>query len=381
MNILSRSCSIIKLGLSKIYFVRYLYSKIKMKFDVYVQNLVDQSISSKLKLTQNEQPNITELNLILRDMKAIRLNIKNFGYQLARDLTKNGLGIDEILYFEFVNLKSKPSTQEDIESKWLKYWCQQLKINPIYHRKIWELCYIPQAIHEHFRNDKKLTGIGFGCGQEPLPSLFAAMGWNITVTDLQPEKAMGMGWIETGQYTDTLSQVFYSDIVNRQIFEENVSLKYVDMNDISDDLQHSFDFCWSVCALEHLGSIQKGLDFIENSLKVLKVGGIAVHTTEYNYTNEPEIIDNWQTVIFQRHHFEEIEQKLISKGYDVKPLDFNVGNKPLDKFIDLPPFSVGEGWLSRDNWSENNQDVGVHLKINIDGYPCTCFGLIITKGK
>lgn len=381
MNTLSRTYFFVKHGLSKIFFLRYFYSKIKIKFDIYVQNLIDKSISSKIRLNQNGQPNITELNLILRDMKAIRLNIKNFGYQLARDLTKSTLSTGEILYFEVVNLKSKPSTQEDIESKWLKYWCQQLKINPIYHRKIWELCYIPQAVYEHFETDKKLTGIGFGCGQEPLPSLFAAMGWNVTVTDLHPERAMGMGWIETGQYTDTLSQVFYSDIVDRQKFEQNVSLKYIDMNDISDDLKDSFNFCWSVCALEHLGSIQKGLDFIENSLKVLKVGGIAVHTTEYNYTNEPEIIDNWQTVIFQRNHFEELTKRLISKGYNVETLDFNVGNKPLDKFIDIPPFSVGEGWISRDNWNKNNEDVGVHLKINIDGYPCTCFGLIIKKMK
>ncbi|MBO1064033.1 class I SAM-dependent methyltransferase [Dolichospermum flos-aquae UHCC 0037] len=203
------------------------------------------------------------------------------------------------------------------------------------------------------------------------------MGWKITVTDLHPDQVKGMGWMETDQHTDMLEQVFYPDIVNQDTFKENVSLKYVDMNDIPDELHNKYDFCWSVCALEHLGSINKGLDFIENSLKVLKPGGIAVHTTEYNYTNEPETIDNWPTVIFQNRHFEEIAKRLKNQGYQVAELDFNVGNKPLDRFIDIPPYSVGEGWLSKDTWNDINQ--GGHLKLTVDGYPCTCFGLIIRK--
>lgn len=141
-------------------------------------------------------------------MKAISLNIKNLGYQLARDLTDKSLNMDEKLSFQSTKLRSKPTTQEDIESKWLKYWCQQLHITPIYHRKIWELCYVPQAIYSHFGVGQKLSGIGFGCGQEPLPSLFASMGWKITVTDLDPDKAKGLGWMETGQHTNAIEQAF-----------------------------------------------------------------------------------------------------------------------------------------------------------------------------
>jgi SAM-dependent methyltransferase len=337
----------------------------------------ENSIRSLLQLSKDGKPNINELNTILRDMKAIRLNIKNLGYELARDLRRTNLDMDENFSFQSVNLQSKATTQEDVESKWLKYWCQQLKIDPIYHRKIWELCYVPQAIYNHFGASLKLSGIGFGCGQEPLPSLFASMGWEITVTDLHPDKVKGLGWMETGQHTNMLEQAFFAHIVNREAFTENVGLKYVDMNEIPEDLYDSYDFCWSICALEHLGSIKNGLNFIENSLKVLKSGGIAVHTTEYNYTNEPETIDNWPTVIFQNHHFEEISKRLVDLGYQVAELNFDVGSQPLDRFIDIPPFAIGEGWLSKDTWGNTNQ--GAHLKLSVDGYPCTCFGLIIKK--
>ncbi|TYQ26253.1 class I SAM-dependent methyltransferase [Pseudanabaena sp. UWO310] len=334
-------------------------------------------IRSLLQLSKEGQPNINELNLLLRDIKSMRLNIKNFGYELAKDLRRDNLDMDEELSFQPINLQSKATTQEDIESKWLKYWCQQLKIDPIYHRKIWELCYVPQAIYNHFGDKQELTGIGFGCGQEPLPSLFASMGWQITVTDLHPDKVKGLGWMETGQHTNMLEQVFFSTIVDKETFTQNVRLKYVDMNEIPENLHDSYDFCWSICALEHLGSINNGLNFIENSLKVLKSGGIAVHTTEYNYTNEPETIDNWSTVIFQDRHFKDIYNRLVSEGHKVATLNFDVGSQPLDRFIDLPPYAVGEGWLSKETWGDSNQ--GAHLKLSVDGYPCTCFGLIIQK--
>ena len=41
-----------------------------------------------------------------------------------------------------------------------------------------------------------------------------------------------------------------------------------------------------------LGSISQGLDFIENSLNTLVKGGISIHTTEFNFTNNEHTIDN-----------------------------------------------------------------------------------------
>ena len=64
-------------------------------------------------------------------------------------------------------------------------------------------------------------------------------------------------------------------------FRRLVDFRYCDMNNISSDL-HEFDFCWSCCALEHLGSLSAGLRFIERSLDTLRPGGWAVHTTEFN---------------------------------------------------------------------------------------------------
>ncbi|MBV5337004.1 MAG: hypothetical protein J0653_03215, partial [Deltaproteobacteria bacterium] len=71
------------------------------------------------------------------------------------------------------------------------------------------------------------------------------------------------------------------------------------------------DFCWSSCSLEHLGSIKAGLDFIKASLKTLKVGGVAVHTTEYNVSSDEATIDNNPTlVLFRRCDIQGLVEEL-----------------------------------------------------------------------
>ncbi len=200
------------------------------------------------------------------------------------------------------------------------------------------------------------------------------MGIRVTVSDLEPAAAERQGWTATNQHATSPEMCFRPNLVDKESFNERVALKYVDMNSIPADLK-DYDFCWSICSLEHLGSISKGLDFVERSLATLVKGGVAVHTTEFNFANDAETIDNWPTVLFQRHHFEELSARLQAKGHVVTELDFNVGDMPMDKFIDLPPYIHDFKGAVKEAWSQNAN----HLKLMIDGFPSTCFGLIITN--
>ena len=88
-------------------------------------------------------------------------------------------------------------------------------------------------------------------------------------------------------------------------------------------------FCWSICALEHLGSIENGLSFIENSLDTLKPGGVAIHTTEFNFYDDGRTIDNWACVYFQKATFPRTGPKrLRQKGYEVPAIDFRSRRRP-----------------------------------------------------
>lgn len=233
-----------------------------------------------------------------------------------------------------------------------------------------------QALHENGKMVAGARGLGFGCGAEPIPSYLAARDINVTITDLPPSESAHRGWANTNQWTESLETAFHAHLVTRDQFDRNASLRFVDMNAIPDDL-NGYDFCWSLCALEHLGSIQKGLDFIGNSLRVLKPGGVAVHTTEFNFFNDKETIDNWGTVLFQKAHFETLAASLRREGHEVAPLDFDVGRKPLDRFIDIPPYTQ--------NWNDDMQTWWGgderHIKLSIDGFPSTCFGMIVRKTK
>ena len=336
--------------------------------------LTEQKLQALLALTNDRsQPNIGPLWAIAKDLEAIRLNLKFFGYDLARTLAE-ALPVRTDLQPAPIGLTSKACTQEDLESDWAAAWCAELKVPVAFHRKLWEFAFVLQALFEHGKLAEGARGVGFGCGEEPIASYLASRGCQILLTDLPPLDRKAAGWAEGGQHCSALESAFFPDLVAEDVFRRNVALEYVDMTAIPDTLR-DFDFCWSICALEHLGSIQAGLTFIERSMDTLQSGGVAVHTTEFNYLNDDETIDNWATVLYQRRHFRALQERLSAKGHKVLPLDFNIGAKPMDRFIDLPPYLHDWKEPMRREWAANLN----HLKLTVDGFACTCFGLIVVK--
>ena len=337
-----------------------------------VSNIPDLGDFLKL-VDENGHPTNHPLAVRLRNIDNASLNIKQFGYELARQLA-DALPKRTGLKPTHIGLKSKPSTQKDLESDWAAYWCGQLGISVFFHRKLWELAYVLQTFHENGCLRPGARGLGFGCGEEPIPSFLAAKGIDVLVTDLAPDQVMAAGWAATNQHTASRDIAFRDYLVSREAFDRHVALRYVDMNEIPEDLT-GFDFCWSICALEHIGSIAKGLDFLENSLKTLKSGGVSVHTTEFNFSRDDVTIDNWPTVLFQKRHFTEIAERLRAQGHYVAELDYNIGSDPLDKFIDVPPFEHDWTNYMREQWAKHSN----HIKLSVDGFPATCFGIIIRK--
>ncbi|MBK7559823.1 MAG: hypothetical protein IPI54_17045 [Chitinophagaceae bacterium] len=135
------------------------------------------------------------------------------------------------------------------------------------------------------------------------------------------------------------------------------------MNDIPADLV-DFDFNWSSCSFEHLGTIEKGITFLRNQLKTLKPGGWAVHTTEYNISSNDETQDNNDSVFYRKRDIEKIVSLLRADGHFVDEPDYALGGLPEDFKVDIYPYK---------------QDV--HLKLQVDKFVVTSIGLIIQKKK
>lgn len=356
----------------------YLKNKIRSKITTEVANIFQKhglgSIKSAALLNKNCQPTGNADDIMIRYLS---LNNKALAYYIAEDLKKNIVKRPIPSSPQTQNLVSKVSTQEDIESDWSRYWINELGKEFKYHRKNWEQSFIMQVLFEHGMLNEGKRGCGLGCGKEPLPSYFVKKGCNITAGD-KPDKNNNGNWVEGGQYTESLSDLFYKNIVDFNDFKEKLELRYIDLNKIPQEFFGLYDFCWSVCVIEHIGSIQAGLDFLKNSLRLLKPGGISVHTTEFNYLNTPQTIDNCGSVIFKREHIEQLSENILKLGGKVIGSNFSYGNGIFDIYIDNPPYFHQK--IEGINMQYPPYDVP-HIKLNIDGFPATCFGIIIKKER
>jgi len=266
------------------------------------------------------------------------------------------------------HLRSAPCTEASLRSSEFIEWAQRLRpswdhdrtgVSILTHRKLWEWLFIVQALSERGKLRPGMRGLGFGVGQDPLSSLFASFGCQIVATDLDLESAKEAGWVDGLQYSVEPGQLNKDGICDAASFERLVRFRAVDMNRIPDDLR-GFDFTWSSCAFEHLGSIDAGKHFITEQMKCLSPGGVAVHTTEYNVSSNDETIHAGPTVVFRRTDIESIAQDLKLDGKKVE-LDFDTGSSPIDRHVDVEPFT------------------DAHLKVMIGQFVATSFGLVVER--
>ena len=136
------------------------------------------------------------------------------------------------------------------------------------------------------------------------------------------------------------------------------------MNRIPDDLR-GFDFTWSCCCFEHLGSLEAGIQFVLNSVeKTLRRGGIAVHTTEFNLSSNEDTIEEGHTTIYRRKDMEDLVKRLRERGHDVQPLVVAPDSHFLDYHVDVPPYTHNP-----------------HIKLRYDKYITKSVGIVVRRAR
>jgi SAM-dependent methyltransferase len=252
-------------------------------------------------------------------------------------------------------------TEKSLVSQELQRWANLYDRGGLINRKVWEWSFITQTFYEHGKLSPGNSGLVFAVGTEPMVSNFVSFGCRIHATDLDFEDAKVKGWVDGLQHSSNKTNLYYQKLCNSDDYDKNVSFEFLDMNSIPENLNDKFDFCWSTCSLEHLGSIENGKRFIYNSLKTLKRGGVAVHTTEYNVSSNNDTIDNEPTVLFRKCDIEDILFHLKSLGF-ISKMDWNCGSECNDYFVDLPPYGSSP-----------------HLKLRIQNFTVTSIALVIIK--
>jgi SAM-dependent methyltransferase len=233
---------------------------------------------------------------------------------------------------------------------------KMLRLPMVWHRKTWEWVFVVHHIIDHIEPGSR--GLVFGVGTERLPSLFASLGAHITATDAPTDAGH---WSAGNQWSGNLDGLREPSIIPNELFDERVSFQPCDMNNIAPNLR-DYDFNWSSCALEHLGSLRAGLDFIKNSLDTLKPGGIAVHTTEVNLSSNTQTMEHGDTVLYRRSDLEAFVEELRNDGHQVEPFTIAPMEHFLDNHVDVPPFTAYP-----------------HLKLKLAQYVTTSGGIVVRK--
>jgi len=268
-------------------------------------------------------------------------------------------------------LRSQLCSAESLRSPVLRAWARRLRPmwrssdqdqrDVMLHRKMWEWLFIAEALRERGMLAPGRTGLGFGVGQEPLVALFAADGCDVVATDQPHESAVASGWTDSQtEWAAGLENLNTHGLCPDDEFGRRVRYRPVDMNAIPADLR-GFDFTWSSCALEHLGTLRAGADFVAGQMDCLRPGGVAVHTTEYLVSSDEETVQAGGTVFYRRRDIEELAGRLRRAGNAID-VDYTEGTAPEDLHVDVPPYS------------------DVHLRTRLGGYVTTSLALVITKG-
>lgn len=281
---------------------------------------------------------------------------KNISYLFNQPINNNIENLeDEIPTLS--DVKSQACTASQFLENEYNQLCEEIHQEKTYHRKQWEYIYILQVLRKYDLLKPGTKGLGFGCGKEPLVAVMAKYGCNILATDINPLSESDSHW-----GANSVLDLFYPGICSEDDFVKRVSFKNVDMNTIPNNLGQ-FDFLWSCCALEHLGSLEHGINFILDANKCLKSGGVAIHTTEFNLDNEGDTLESPGLSLYRKSEFVDLERRANEQGDTVIPFNWYTGNLPEDKYIDLPPYKEE-----------------THLKLMIEKFVLTSYGIILIKG-
>lgn len=140
------------------------------------------------------------------------------------------------------------------------------------HRKHWEKAAVAFLVEAMGHHNEQSKGLGLGVGQENLLYLLSNHCGHIVGTDV---------------YAPIFSQgtrMSIQDVYDRAPFvyrRERLEILAMDMRNL-DFPDATFDFVWSISSVEHLESVEQVLTAFREIDRVIKPGGHAFITTEWN---------------------------------------------------------------------------------------------------
>jgi SAM-dependent methyltransferase len=207
---------------------------------------------------------------------------------------------------------------EDWQQPEFQETASQLQLNRKV-RKTWEFIQVYNGLKELGLLDGNAHAVGLGVGHEPLIYAFTNVCQSVIATDLYDSQTWATASMATQQVYGKNGFPYERD---------RLTVRHMNMTKI-DYPDANFDFVWSCCSIEHVNNFAELHQVFAEIHRVLKPGGIAALTTEFNPTDlhsyEPNMlftdghwIDRWLTG----------ENSLI-RGFElVDAIDFNITDHP-----------------------------------------------------
>ena len=152
----------------------------------------------------------------------------------------------------------------------------ELEEEPRFHRKQWEFAQIFRTLQVRGYLNAASRGLSMGGGEERLLYAVARRSGHLTVTDLY---GAGSTWdcAQTDDPDRSLRAAAPFAIEPSRLTARRMDMRTLEFEDAS------FDFCYSSCAIEHIGGYDDFLRHLKEVRRVLKDDGIYVLTTEFHY--------------------------------------------------------------------------------------------------
>ena len=263
---------------------------------------------------------------------------------------------------------SKLASTREGGTKWCSTYLQQMADIPYRrHRKQWEFCWIARVVDHFGKLGPGHKGLGFAVGIEPLASFFVKWGVEVVVTDMPKSSKGYTGWASTDQHSAGLNATWKAGVVDWALYHQKARFRPVDMNKLpSDLLQEGFDFVWSSSSLEHVGPGQGGVEmgtrFILDAMGALKVGGVAVHTTELLLSSLDAVHERPGFAVWRKQDVDRLAERLSREGYRLLPVDWHSGEGPSELEVDSLPYQPSN-----------------HYKLRVANIIHTSIGLVIVR--
>lgn len=222
----------------------------------------------------------------------------------------------------------QPCTPAQFKEVSYARWAEEMQQPALVDRRQWSEVFILQALERYGMLRPGARGLGFGVRPWSGPAIMAARGCTVTVTSWNAGEGP-VGKPSAADLNGLLEALRFPSICADDIFDRQIEAQALDMNRLGNRFT-GFDFAWSDGALEHLGSIEAAQMFVRETLGMLTLGGMAVHTTLLNIGSVMDTVDNASTVLFRRQDIERIAVDLVSRGHYVAQLNFDIGDPPIE---------------------------------------------------